>query len=212
MAQPCLQIIIGSTRPGRMGGAVGAWFHDLAVRHDRFDVELIDLYDVSLPLLDEPRPAGRGPYTKTHTQQWSRTVSAGSAYVFVVPEYNHSYNAATKNALDFLTAEWRDKPIGFVGYGGSAGGARAVQALTPVVVALGMRPLARSVHIPLINRAVTGEGTLRTDDRLDTNALMLRDELRQHVPTLEEKGSQQDVVLESGFGDRGRGAEQGARA
>jgi NAD(P)H-dependent FMN reductase len=208
----CLQIVIGSTRPGRKGGAVGAWFHDLAVRHDRFDVELIDLCDIDLPLLDEPRPAGRGPYTKTHTRQWSQIVSAGSAYVFVVPEYNHSYNAATKNALDFLSAEWRDKPVGFVGYGGSAGGARAVQALTPVVVALGMRPLARSVHIPLINRAVTAEGTLRADERLDTNALMLLDELRQHVTPLAEKGNRQNVVLEPSFGDRGRGTEQGTRA
>jgi NAD(P)H-dependent FMN reductase len=72
MAQPLLQIIVGSTRPGRRGGAVGDWFHDLAVRHDRFDIELVDLFDVDLPMLDEPRPSGRRPYTKPHTQAWSR--------------------------------------------------------------------------------------------------------------------------------------------
>jgi NAD(P)H-dependent FMN reductase len=53
--------------------------------------------------------------------------------VFVVPEYNHSYNAATKNALDYLAKEWAGKPVAFVGYGGVAAGARAVQALLPVV-------------------------------------------------------------------------------
>jgi NAD(P)H-dependent FMN reductase len=174
---PRLQIIIGSTRPGRRGEAVGQWFHGLAVRHDRFDVELIDLLDVGLPLLDEPRPSGRGPYTQAHTQRWSRMVSAGQAYVFVVPEYNHSYNAATKNAMDFLNEEWRHKPVGFVGYGGTAAGARAVQALTPVVVALGMTPLPKAVHIPLINRAVTADGSLRADDRLAASALTLLDDL-----------------------------------
>jgi NAD(P)H-dependent FMN reductase len=199
-----LQIIIGSTRPGRMGGAVGAWFHELAVRHERFDVELIDLFEIDLPLLDEPRPAGRGPYTKAHTRRWSQLVDAAAAYVFVVPEYNHSYNAATKNSLDFLNEEWRHKPVGFVGYGGSAGGARAVQALTPVVVALGMRPLARSVHIPLINRAVTADGTLRTDERRDNSARLLLDEMFR-----ETKGSQENAVLEPSGGDRGRRAEQG---
>ncbi|HWC80581.1 MAG TPA: NAD(P)H-dependent oxidoreductase [Pseudonocardiaceae bacterium] len=179
MTQPHLQIVIGSTRPGRRGGAVARWFHDVAVRHDRFDVELIDLVEVGLPLLDEPQPSGRGPYTQGHTQRWSRTISAGQAYVFVVPEYNHSYNAATKNALDYLNEEWRHKPIAFVGYGGAAAGARAVQALIPVVVSLGMKPLARAVHIPRISRAVAADGTLRTDDRLDTGALTLLDELFQ---------------------------------
>jgi NAD(P)H-dependent FMN reductase len=181
MAQPRLQIIVGSTRPGRRGAAVGRWFHDLAVEHDRFDVELIDLVDVDLPLLDEPGPAGREPYTRAHTRRWSRTISAGRAYVFVVPEYNHSFNAATKNALDFLDEEWRHKPVGFVGYGGVAAGARAIQALIPVVVALGMTPVSRAVHIPLINRAVTAGGSFATDDRLDRTATTLLDHLFDHT-------------------------------
>jgi len=176
-----LQIIIGSTRPGRRGAAVGRWFHALAVRHGRFDVELVDLAEVDLPLLDEPGPPGRGPYTQEHTRQWSRTVSAGQAYVFVVPEYNHSYNAATKNALDFLHEEWRHKPVGFVGYGGIAAGARAIQALTPVVVSLGMTPLSMAVHIPLINRALAADGSLTTDGRLDGSALTMLDDLFQHA-------------------------------
>ena len=177
MSQPHLQIIIGSTRPGRRGAAVGNWFHDLAVQHDKFGVELIDLAEVNLPLLDEPLPPGRGPYTQEHTRRWSRSISLGQAYVFVVPEYNHSYNAATKNALDFLNEEWRHKPVGFVGYDGIAAGARAIQALTPVVISLGTTPLPGAVRIPLINRAVTADGSLRADDRLDASALTLLDDL-----------------------------------
>jgi NAD(P)H-dependent FMN reductase len=177
MPEPHLQIIIGSTRPGRRGAAVGSWFHDLAVRHDKFGVELIDLAEVGLPLLDEPLLPGRGPYTQEHTRRWSRTISAGQAYVFVVPEYNHSYNAATKNALDFLGEEWRNKPVGFVGYGGIAAGARAVQALTPVVVALGMLPITRTVHIPLINRAMAAGGPFKPQDGLDASAMTMLDDL-----------------------------------
>ena len=38
-----LQIIIGSTRPGRVGPAVAEWFTQLARLDGRFDVELVDL-------------------------------------------------------------------------------------------------------------------------------------------------------------------------
>jgi len=32
--------------------------------------------------------------------------------VFVAPEYNHGTSAALKNAIDYLYAEWNDKPPG----------------------------------------------------------------------------------------------------
>jgi NAD(P)H-dependent FMN reductase len=201
-----LQIVIGSTRPGRRGGAVARWFCDAAIRHDRFDVELIDLAEVDLPLLDEPQPPGRGRYAHDHTRRWSQRISAGDAYVFVVPEYNHSYNAATKNALDYLKDEWRHKPVAFVSYGGSAAGARAVEALVPVVVALDMKPLGRAVHIPGIGRMVA-DGVLRTDDRLDASGLSLLDELYDCVVIGQGKGNEDNVVVESGFGDRRGRAE-----
>jgi NAD(P)H-dependent FMN reductase len=177
MSPPHLQIIIGSTRPGRRGPAIAAWFHDLAVRHAGFDAELVDLADVGLPLLDEPRPPGRGEYVHEHTRRWSEVVRAGDAYAFVVPEYNHSFGAATKNALDYLAKEWAGKPAAFVGYGGVAAGARAIQALVPVVSALGMVPLSKSVNIPFIRHAVTSEGRFEPAPGLDENASGVLDEL-----------------------------------
>jgi NAD(P)H-dependent FMN reductase len=67
-----------------------------------FDVEVIDLKEVNLPLLDEPNHPRLQQYTREHTRRWSETISRGDAYVFVHPEYNHGYNAALKNALDYL--------------------------------------------------------------------------------------------------------------
>ncbi|WP_371549908.1 NAD(P)H-dependent oxidoreductase [Streptomyces sp. NBC_00554] len=179
MPAPHLQIIVGSTRPGRRGHAVGTWFHDLAVRHEAFGIEFVDLAEVGLPLLDEPRPPQRGQYDHDHTRRWSETVRAADAYVFVVPEYNHSYNAATKNALDFLAKEWAGKPVAFVAYGGVSGGARAVTALIPVVSALKMVPLSHSVHIPSIRTAMTSGGTFESSPGLDADASAMLDELRR---------------------------------
>lgn len=144
-----LKVIIGSTRPVRAGVAVAEWFGELASKRAEFDAGLVDLAEINLPLLDEPEHPRRGRYLHQHTRRWSRLVAAADAFVFVVPEYNHGYNAATKNALDYLYDEWRDKPVGFVGYGGRAGGMRSVGMLTEVVTALGMLPAVNSVGIKL---------------------------------------------------------------
>jgi NAD(P)H-dependent FMN reductase len=184
MSPPQLQVIVGSTRPGRRGSAVGAWFHGLAVRHTGFRVELVELAEVGLPLLDEPHAAQHGEYVHEHTRRWSESVRSAQAYVFVVPEYNHSYNAATKNALDYLCQEWVGKPVAFVSYGGVAAGARAVHALLPVVSALGMVPLSRSVHIPFIRRAVTRDGVFEPPPGLDENAAGVLEELLQLTSVL----------------------------
>jgi NAD(P)H-dependent FMN reductase len=52
--------------------------------------------------------------------------------VVVTPEYNHSYPAGLKNLIDWHYKEWRAKPVGFVSYGGVAGGLRAVEHLRAV--------------------------------------------------------------------------------
>jgi NAD(P)H-dependent FMN reductase len=184
MPKANLQIIIGSTRPGRVGGAVGDWFHDLALKHEEFTVELVDLAEVNLPLLDEPEHPRHGRYAREHTRAWSRIVSAGDAYVFVVPEYNHGYNAATKNALDYLHREWRDKPVGFVSYGGIAAGTRAVEGLIQVVTTLGMVPVPKAVNIPLINRLVGSDNVFKPNDRTRESAVALLDELAQWAARL----------------------------
>jgi NAD(P)H-dependent FMN reductase len=157
MSTPTLQIIIGSTRPGRVGPAVAEWFFQRATGHGGFTVELVDLAEVNLPLFDEPNHPRLGQYVHQHTRNWSATISRGDAYVFVVPEYNHGVNAATKNAIDYLHHEWLHKPVGFISYGGVAAGIRAVQMLKPIVTALRMLPAADAVNIPFIQQFLDGD-------------------------------------------------------
>ena len=51
---PCLQIFIVSTRPSRKGPLVAAWFERQARQHGQFDIEIVDLAKVNLPMMDEP--------------------------------------------------------------------------------------------------------------------------------------------------------------
>src|SRR4051794_3232872 len=111
--RPVLQVVIASTRPGRIGPAFAHWFVDLAIKHGEFAIDLVDLAGLALPFMDEPNHPRLRQYTHRHTKAWSARVDRADAFVFVTPEYNYGYNAVLKNALDFLCHEWADKAVAF---------------------------------------------------------------------------------------------------
>src|SRR3954464_5522122 len=157
VSRPVLQVIAASTRPGRRGLAVAHWLTRLAAEHGGFDVELVDLAEVGLPVFDEPNHPRLQQYEHQHTKDWSATVSRADAFVFVTPEYNHSFPGALKNALDFLSAEWADKAAGLISYGGVSAGLRASSALKPVLAALRMLPVVEAVSIPFFAQFLDGD-------------------------------------------------------
>ena len=177
MTNPTLQIIIASTRPGRVGPAVADWIYDRAVAHGGFSVELVDLAEVNLPMFDEPKHPRFGEYSHQHTKDWSATIKRGDAYVFVMPEYNYGFNAVIKNAIDYLNREWRGKPVGFVSYGGVAAGTRAVQMLKQVVTTLKMVPLFDAVSIPFVQQFLDEDRKLQPNDVMQSAATVMLDEL-----------------------------------
>ncbi|WP_043633047.1 NADPH-dependent FMN reductase [Nonomuraea candida] len=142
-------VIIGSTRPGRNGEAVGRWVHDLAAERADAEFELVDLKDYPLPHLDEAMPAATGRYGLPHTRKWAEKIASFDAYVFVTPEYNHSTSGVLKNAIDFLYAEWNDKAAGFVSYG-VGGGGRAVEHLRLVMGELQVADVRAQVELSLV--------------------------------------------------------------
>ena len=181
---PHLQIVIASTRPGRVGERFARWFEGEARAHGGFDVEVVDLAEVALPFFDEPRHPRLQQYEHQHTKDWSATVSRADAFVFVAPEYNHGYNAVLKNAIDFLHNEWFDKPVGFVSYGGVASGTRMVQALKPVLLALRMVPVVESVNIPFLQQFLTEDGGVAPNDVMVASAKAMLDELARMAKKL----------------------------
>lgn len=187
MRTPVLQVVIASTRPGRVGPSVAAWVRDRADEHGAFDVELVDLAEVNLPLLDEPHHPRQRRYTHEHTRRWSATIDRADAFVFVMPEYNHAFNAALKNALDYLYVEWGGKPAAFVSYGGVAGGTRAVQLLKPVVTALKMVPVLEAVNIPFVHTLVE-DGVLQPNEHMERAAAAMLGAIAGWVPRLREDG------------------------
>ncbi|GCD98405.1 NADPH-dependent FMN reductase [Embleya hyalina] len=137
--KPKLLIIVGSVREGRFGPVVTSWFTEQTSAHGGFEVEVVDLAEIDIPLAlpavspkataDEyPRPAGMAPLTSALT--------SADAIVLVTPEYNHSYPASLKAAIDWHFTQWTAKPVAFVSYGGAAGGRHAALHLENVLTEL----------------------------------------------------------------------------
>ena len=181
---PKLQVIIGSTRPGRLGLPVATWFVDRATAQGRFEIDVVDLAELALPFMDEPNHPRLRQYVHQHTKDWSARVDSADAFVFVTPEYNHGFSAPLKNAIDYLNQEWQYKPLGIVSYGGVSAGTRAVNMLKQVVTPLKMVPIAEVVTIPFIAQFIDEEGRVQANQVMETAATAMLDELLRWVEAL----------------------------
>lgn len=153
-----LHVILASTRPGRVGQTVAQWFYEFAAARGLFDVRLVDLAKMDLPLLDEPAHPRIQQYQHQHTKAWSAIVQEADAYVMVTPEYNFGPPPSLLNALNYVYNEWNYKPTGFVSYGGISGGMRSVQMLKQTVTTLKMMPMMEAVAIPFVNEHLSSTG------------------------------------------------------
>lgn len=174
-----LNVIICSTRPGRIGPSVARWFADYATQNSQFDVELVDLADFKLPVYDEPYHPVTGKYEHAHTKAWSASVAAADAYIFVTPEYNYGPSPAFVNALNYVYREWNYKPCGFVSYGGLSGGMRSVQLAKQLVTTLKMMPMVEGVPVQFAMNMIDDDKVFKSNEQIDKSADTLLAELHR---------------------------------
>jgi NAD(P)H-dependent FMN reductase len=183
-SRPKLYVITVSTRPGRAGVPLSSWILERATAHGGFDVQLIDLKEENLPMFDEPRHPRLRQYEHEHTKRWSAKIDAADAFIFVTPEYDHGAPPSLINALVYLSQEWAHKPVGFVSYGGPAGGVRAVQMVKPMLAALKLVVLLESVMAPLFTHSIDDQGTFNPSELQQAGAQAMLDALQKWVGAL----------------------------
>lgn len=191
--RPKLHVVICSTRPGRIGPIIADWFMRVAEAHGQFDVVLVDLAEIDLPVYDEPNHPQRRNYVHAHTKAWSKSVDAADAFVFVTPEYNYGVPPALLNALNYVYFEWNYKPAAFVSYGGIFGGGRAVQMAKSTLNTLRMVPIFEAVVIPWFSKQIDENKVFTPNDIQRDAAKQTLDELfrwAQALRPLRSKGSE----------------------
>lgn len=178
-------IIIASTRPGRAGLSIGQWIAAAARANGGFEVDVLDLAEINLPMMDEPSHPRLRQYAHAHTIEWSERVAALDAFVIVMPEYNFGFTAPLKNAIDYLFQEWAYKPAGLVSYGGVSGGLRAAQMIKQVLTTLKIVPLSEAVAIPIYTQYITDEGLFVPNESLSSQATAMFGELQRWAHALQ---------------------------
>ena len=174
-----LAVIVGSVREGRFGPVVASWVAEQARSHGGFEVEVVDLADVELPLAlpamppklagaDYPRPAGMAALTAA--------LETADGFIVVTPEYNHSYPAALKAAIDWHFTQWAAKPVAFASYGGGAGGRHAVLHLENVFSELHAVTIRETVNFFMAEDPIGADGNARSGQS-DEAASRLLDQL-----------------------------------
>lgn len=159
-----IAIIIASTRPSRVGDRVGKWVLENVASEGRAEYALIDLAEINLPFLQDRAMPARKEYDQASSKEWSELIEEFDGYILVTPEYNNSYPATLKNAIDTLYHEWSLKPAAFVGYG-SMGGVRAISHLIPVLSQIDMVPRAKtSVKLIDVNKLFDEQGQLNENN------------------------------------------------
>ncbi|MEU9536499.1 MULTISPECIES: bifunctional NAD(P)H-dependent oxidoreductase/GNAT family N-acetyltransferase [Streptomyces] len=173
-------VLVCSTRPNALGPAVGRWLTDaLAPSSEALGVELVpvSIGDLDLPFLDEEEHPSSGILRHEHSRRWSRMVDEADGFVVVTPEYNYGMPATLKNALDYLGPEWAWKPVGFVSYGHTSAGTRAVQHAKQVVSTLRLVPLGATVALRIAD-VTGGNGLEPTPHHVDAAQGLLAELVR----------------------------------
>ncbi|WP_051918920.1 NADPH-dependent FMN reductase [Basilea psittacipulmonis] len=149
-------IVKGSARKESTGTKVVEWIKKtLNAYQTSAEVDVVDLATFHLPYDAEPYMAATGKYVSEQTKLWSKKVSQADVVVFAVPEYNGSYPAALKNAIDHLKNEWKNKKVVVVAY--SPSGASSVTEILSILLKRLEMDVLGTVQVPTYTLGFDGE-------------------------------------------------------
>ncbi|MFI5676780.1 NADPH-dependent FMN reductase [Streptomyces cellulosae] len=184
-------VVIGSVRAGRFADTVAGWFLSEARQREDMEIHVIDLAEPALAAelgraLGFDGSVDRSGDRSGDAPRLAQRIGEVDAFVVVTPEYNHGYPASLKVALDHVHREWQAKPVGFVSYGGMAGGHRAVEQLRQVFAELHAVTVRDTVSFHNAWEQFDERGRPRDPEGVGKAATVLLDQLAWWGVTLRE--------------------------
>ncbi|MDH6704954.1 NAD(P)H-dependent FMN reductase [Kitasatospora sp. MAA19] len=178
-------VIAGSTRNGRFAPVVADWLLGHVATRDDMTADLIDLVETPLPTTFPSFGGELEPGAAELIAAVSPRLESADAFVIVTPEYNHSFPAPLKNAIDWHNHQWHGKPVGFVSYGGLSGGLRAVEQLRVVLAELNAMTIRNTVSFHGAAQCFDADGK-PLDPAADAAAKTMLDQLAWWAEALRE--------------------------
>ena len=163
-------IIVGSLRKGSFTRSIA---NELKAQlPEGYEGKFLEI--AQLPLFDQDYEAeGATPESYVH---FRKEVEACDAFIFATPEYNRSFPAAIKNALDvasrpYGSSKWNGKPAAVVSVSpGAIGGFGANHHLRQVLTFLNVQPVQQpEAYIGSVMGLLDENGKVKNED---TRALL----------------------------------------
>ena len=172
-----IALIVSSVRSTRLADPLVAWLRTRLEPVGWLEVDVIDLVGVDLP--PEKLVPGEG-------SPISDRLEAADGFLVLTPEYNHSFPASLKNAIDWHFDEWAYKPVAFVAYGAGSGGIRAVEQLRLIFPELRATTVRNAVLLAAPWTQLTEDGEFDPGDDAVAALTATLDELRWWATALRE--------------------------
>ncbi|TYJ57343.1 hypothetical protein B9479_001882 [Cryptococcus floricola] len=120
-------------------------------------------------LSDEPparhsRESLPGAYDNERVCQWSATVLAWDGLIILSPQYNSSYPAPLKNALDHLYHEWSNLPCAIMSLGGGGGGRLRRDLKVMCGGSFDMKVVEEGVEVAIPGDLIVGKKRIEGDE------------------------------------------------
>jgi NAD(P)H-dependent FMN reductase len=155
-----ISIFSGSTRINRQSHRVALALNKIINREGVHTAGVLDLAEYDFPMLEEV--LHRHPNPPAGLADFAAQIRQSDAFIFVSPEYNGSYTAALKNAVDYLKErEFAGKVIGVVSVSaGMLGGIRAALAMQQLVLGISGYPIPQMLPVGQVSQRFDEEGNV----------------------------------------------------
>lgn len=155
-----ITILSSSTRLHRQSHRVALALQQCIESGGKHSAEVLDLADYHFPILEEV--LHRHPNPPEGLTDFAERIRSSDAHLFVSPEYNGSYTAALKNAVDYLKEhEFSRKTLGVVSVTtGALGGIRAALSMQQLVLGIGGYPIPQMLTVGNVAQRFDEQGKL----------------------------------------------------
>ncbi|HSX17492.1 MAG TPA: NAD(P)H-dependent oxidoreductase [Patescibacteria group bacterium] len=151
-----IAVILGTKREGRISEHAAQWVAAKGREQEGVEIIFVDPRDFTLPPDGAPED-GTDP-------RYSAITAQADAFFIVTPEYNHSFPSSLKRLLDSEFKNYFHKPVALAGVSnGPWGGTRAVEALLPVMRALGLAPSRLNLYFPKAQEIFDETGAMKPE-------------------------------------------------
>ncbi|MFA5030886.1 MAG: NAD(P)H-dependent oxidoreductase [Patescibacteria group bacterium] len=112
-------------------------------------------------------------------------LNRADGFIIVSPEYNHGYPGDLKNLLDSFLDEYNRKPVGIIGVSsGGIGGARVIEQLRLVAIALAMIPISGAILFSQATKLFNDDKTFNAEKEYEPRFKKFLDELIWYAEAL----------------------------